>query len=155
LQPRTDSISSTIVNQLQPTLARAVSTHEPLSILLRPPELGAVRIDITQHAGFLTARLEAESPVAHRLLIESLPQLRDVLTPLGVAPDQIQVLRMDSPSAWETGRPADAHADAGGSRQNQDAPPHHSAEPDGIEEPERDDRSTPIVQSRTAINLKI
>lgn len=145
-----------IIEQLEPALARAVAGERPLSIVLRPPELGAIRIDITQPAGQLSARLEVESPAAHQLLTESLPQLREVLAPLGVAAEQIQIVRMDwSSSGMEAGWRADGQADAGTSGRGQDAPSQQTTEPQWIDEPERDDVSSSAVQTRTAINLRI
>lgn len=154
--PKAISAAPAIVDQLAPALARAVAGERPLSIVLRPPELGAIRIDISQPAGQLSARLEVESPAAHQLLNDSLPHLREVLAPLGVAADQVQIVRMDGASSgMESGWRADGQTDAGTSGRGHDAPSQQPTEPQWLDEPERDDRSAPAVQTRTAINLRI
>jgi|GEM_PF-4633119 len=146
-----------VVDQLQPALHRAATSSQQLSIVLRPPELGAVRIDISQQGGQLTARLEAESAAAHQLLTDQLPQLRDVLLPLGVAADQVQVVRMENtPTAnWDGSGRSAGQADAGTSDRRNDTPGQHPPEPHWLEEPDRAETFTPSLRTRTAINLRI
>ncbi len=148
---------SAILEQLQPALHRAAESNQQLSIVLRPPELGAVRIDISQHAGRMTARLETETATTHQLLRDSLPQLQDVLAPLGVSADQIQINRLEiSPTtSWDGNGRADLSSDPGTSGSGQEQSPQPTPEPLWNEEPDRTESSSTSVQSRTAINLRI
>jgi len=69
-------------------IARAVATAphgaEVLRLRLHPPELGSLSLQVSLQRGILTARLETETPAAHTMLLDNLPQLRQRLTELGV-----------------------------------------------------------------------
>jgi len=75
-------------------VARAVETAiglgGPLRLRLSPPELGALRLEISLREGVMSARLEAETPAAHAVLLESLPGLRERL-----AQHDIRIERFD------------------------------------------------------------
>jgi flagellar hook-length control protein FliK len=52
----------------------------PLRLRLSPPELGSLRLEIrVDQGGQVSARLEAETPAARSMLLDSLPALRDRL----------------------------------------------------------------------------
>jgi len=57
---------------------------------LHPPELGALRLDVTVRNGTMTARLEVETNAARTMLLDNLPELRDRL-----AAQEIKVGRFD------------------------------------------------------------
>ncbi len=80
-----------------------------VQVRLSPPELGALRIELTVQHGVLSARLEAETAAARNLLLDNLPALRDRL-----AQQDIRVERFD----------VDVRRDGGGSNQQgaQDRP---------------------------------
>lgn len=75
-------------------VARAVQTaHErggPLHLRLSPPELGALRLELTVDRGTLTAKIETENSSARQVLLDNLPALRDRL-----ADQNIKVERFD------------------------------------------------------------
>lgn len=145
-----------LVEQLQPVLHQAMSQDRALTMTLRPPELGAVRIDVQHRDGHLSARLQTETAAAHQLLTEQLPQLRDVLTQMGVASDQVQVIRAEAPSSSaQSSFLADRQADAQQSGGRQESQQQHSPEPQRIDEPEHDDSQRPAILTRTALNLRI
>jgi flagellar hook-length control protein FliK len=128
-----------------------------MTITLRPPELGAVRIDVSRQDGQLTARLQTETASAQQLLTDHLPQLRDALLQMGVASDRVQVVQSDAPLhdfpsfGSRTDGQADAH-DAGG---RQESRQHLPPEPQLAEDSERDELIQPGVHTRTALNLRI
>jgi len=61
-----------------------------LQLRLSPPELGAMRLELTVKDGVMTAALETETAAARRVLLEHLPALRDRL-----AEQNIRVERFD------------------------------------------------------------
>jgi flagellar hook-length control protein FliK len=75
-------------------VARAVQTaHErggPLQLRLSPPELGALRLELSVDRGALTAKIETENSNARQVLLDNLPALRDRL-----ADQNIKVERFD------------------------------------------------------------
>ncbi|MBN2477102.1 MAG: flagellar hook-length control protein FliK [Pirellulales bacterium] len=58
---------------------------------LSPPELGALRLEISVRDGTLTARVEAESATARSLLLDNLPALRDRLAQQDIKIEQFNV----------------------------------------------------------------
>ena len=76
-------------------VARALPTAEgrggTLRLRLSPPELGALRLEVTLQNGVLTAKVEAETPLARSLLLDNLPVLRERLEDQGVRVDQFDV----------------------------------------------------------------
>jgi flagellar hook-length control protein FliK len=146
-----------IVDQLQPALHQAVTQDRRLTIMLRPPELGPVQIDVLRHDGRMSARLQTETASAHQLLTEHLPQLREVLTQMGVAADQVQVVRSETPLPESTGGDAraDGKTDAQNAGQRQESRQQAPPEPQLADEPEREDPNWPNIRTRTALNLRI
>lgn len=61
-----------------------------LQLRLSPPELGSIKLELLVERGALTARIEAESSTARRVLLDNLPALRDRL-----AQQEIRVERFD------------------------------------------------------------
>lgn len=61
-----------------------------LQLRLSPPELGAMRLELTVKDGVMTAALETETNAARRVLLEHLPALRDRL-----AEQNIRIERFD------------------------------------------------------------
>jgi flagellar hook-length control protein FliK len=84
-------------------VARALPTAEgrggTLRLRLSPPELGALRLEVKVLNGALTARVEAETPLARSLLLDSLPVLRERLEDQGVRVDQFDVDLLDRQAA--------------------------------------------------------
>jgi flagellar hook-length control protein FliK len=91
-----------------------------LQIRLNPPELGAMRLELTVKDGVMTAALETETASARRVLLEHLPALRDRLTE-----QNIRVERFDVDVRREgTGSQADPRG-----TQDQQQPNREHAEP--------------------------
>jgi flagellar hook-length control protein FliK len=89
-------------------VARAVQTAQerggPLQLRLSPPELGAMRLELSVNQGALTATIETVNSNAKQLLIDNLPALRDRL-----ADQNIKIERFD----------VDVRQDSSGNQQNQ------------------------------------
>lgn len=64
-------------------VARAIHTAQerggPLHLRLNPPELGAMRLELSVKQGALTANIEADNLVARQILLDNLPALRERL----------------------------------------------------------------------------
>jgi flagellar hook-length control protein FliK len=75
-----------------------------LQIRLSPPELGALRVELTVKDGVMSASLQTENSIARRLLLDHLPTLRDRLAEQNIRVDRFDVdVRRDG-----TGGNADA-----------------------------------------------
>jgi flagellar hook-length control protein FliK len=88
-----------------------------MQLRLQPAELGNVQIDVTMRDGMLSARLEAQSPGTHQLLVDNLPQLKESLAQQGVQVDRLEVdlsdtFRNESSAGGFTGRPFEQHQHA-------------------------------------------
>ena len=99
-------------------VAKAFQTaHErggPLQLRLSPPELGALRIQLTVKDGVMSAALETDNAGAKRVLLDNLPALRDRL-----AEQNIRIEKFDVDVRQEgNGGQANPH----GSNQNQYQP---------------------------------
>jgi flagellar hook-length control protein FliK len=62
---------------------------------LSPPELGALRVEISIERGALTARIEAETPQARAMLLDNLPALRERLAEQEIRVAQFDIELMD------------------------------------------------------------
>jgi flagellar hook-length control protein FliK len=101
-------------------------------VRLSPPELGALRIELTLQHGVMNARIEAETTSARNLLLDNLPALRDRL-----AQQDIRVERFD----------VDVRRDGGGSNpQNANDRPAGDSGSEQQDERRRD-RAAPVSQA--------
>jgi flagellar hook-length control protein FliK len=78
-------------DRIASTMNMSYSGQQQMRIMLSPPELGALQVQVTQKDGVITAHLEAESGSTQQLLANNLPQLRDSLAQQGLQVDQIDV----------------------------------------------------------------
>jgi flagellar hook-length control protein FliK len=87
-------------------VAKAFQTAEErggaLQLRLSPPELGALRLELTVKDGVMTAALETETASARRLLLDHLPALRERL-----AEQNIRVERFDVDVRRDGGQSSD------------------------------------------------
>ena len=91
-----------------------------LRLRLRPPELGAMRLEVSLQGGHLTARIETETQQARNVLLEHLPQLRERLAEQGI---QVEKFDVDVSSRDSSDTPFESH-DA-----NDSLPPPPAAPP--------------------------
>ena len=78
-------------DRIASTMNMSYTGQQQMRIMLSPPELGALQVQVTQKDGVITAHLEAESGSTQQLLANNLPQLRDSLAQQGLQVDQIDV----------------------------------------------------------------
>ncbi|MBA4019638.1 MAG: hypothetical protein C0483_20935 [Pirellula sp.] len=104
-------------------VARAVQTAQErggdLQLRLSPPELGSLRLQVKMTDGALSARLEAETPQAQQVLMDSLPQLRERLADQNIRVERFDVDLMQSGGGGPSNLPdrrQDASQDGSSSR---------------------------------------
>lgn len=85
-----------------------------LTMKLNPQSLGEVRVEVTLKEGAATARFEASTPSAHRLLTDNLSTLRQALEAKGVRVETLSVeLRSVAEASPEAARGERPGTDAG------------------------------------------
>jgi flagellar hook-length control protein FliK len=134
-------------------VAKAFQTaHErggTLQLRLSPPELGALRLELTVKDGVMSASLETENATARRVLLDHLPALRERL-----AEQNIRVERFDVDVRRENGGQQPAPQNPHQERQPHPEPRRHPAAPTRSNDAVRPDG--PLDQSLpngTGINL--
>ena len=92
----TDGINQT---RFVDRVARAFRTTEgqggTIKLRLHPPELGVLQVQLKVQGSVLTAKLEAETPAARALLVDSLPVLRERLAEQGIRIEQFDIDLME------------------------------------------------------------
>ncbi len=90
-----DELSSVDQMRLIQRVARAIEVAPQngglLRLRLRPPELGAVRLEVALQRGKMTARIETETAQARNVLLDQLPQLRERLEGQGIHIERFDV----------------------------------------------------------------
>ncbi len=114
----------------------------PVRLRLSPPELGSMRLEISVRNGMMTARLEAETPMARNLLLDNLPALRDRLAQQDIKIEQFDVELM---GRGPNGSP-DRSAEDPQSREHR--PEHGPSSSDGGEDREADAMAGPSQINR-------
>lgn len=84
-----------LTRQVLPGLATARDEGRAVTLRLDPPELGALRVQVTVRDRSVVAVLEAERPETRQLLGDNLAQLRDALQQQGFGIDRIEVSLAD------------------------------------------------------------
>jgi flagellar hook-length control protein FliK len=75
---------------------QSVGDHSgSVRIMLSPPELGSLRLEVSIQNGAMSAHLQAETPAARNLLLDNLPALRDRLAGQNIKVDRFDVDLMD------------------------------------------------------------
>jgi flagellar hook-length control protein FliK len=119
------------VGRVEGAIRAAHQRDGKVNVRLSPPELGALRIELTLHQGALTARVEAETTTARNLLLDNLPALRDRLAQHDVHVERFDVdVRQDgggSGGSPQQGADDRAAREADGRRlaARRDAPAHN------------------------------
>jgi flagellar hook-length control protein FliK len=97
-------------------VARAIHTAQerggPLQLRLSPPELGAMRLELSVNQGALTASIETDNSTARQVLLDNLPALRDRLAEQNVKIERFDVdVRRDSSGSQQNSGPQDRGAE--------------------------------------------
>lgn len=94
--------SDSIVHQAGTKLVQAIEGGKAIRMRMNPPELGILNVEIKSINGSLTARLEVESPQAHRVLLENLSQLHEMLHRANTQVERIELNMLDTRSETHT-----------------------------------------------------
>lgn len=107
-----------LTDQLAQGITTATRERGPLRIRLNPPELGTLEIEVTTRNGGVTARLNVQSPGAHKAILDNLSQLQDALTQQGHTINRIDVQLQ--PDSAENGQQSRDQDDGSSGRHQQD-----------------------------------
>lgn len=98
-EPGADQLSQVDRTRFVQRVERAIHSMSDgggsIRLRLSPPELGSLQIEITVRHGEMNARLEAETPAARNLLLDSLPALRERLAQQDISIQRFDVDLMD------------------------------------------------------------
>ncbi len=111
-----------------------------LRMLLHPPQLGGLRVDLSVKDGVLDASLSAETHAARHVLAANLDSLRDSLVEQGIAVHRLEV------SVWD-GFSRDAH----GSHSSRDESGRDGAGPGSGRAQEMEPESLAAIRRRLAL----
>jgi flagellar hook-length control protein FliK len=88
---------SRFVSRVSRAFEAANSRGGAVQLRLSPPELGAMRVELSVQQGVLSAHLETETAAAKSLLIDNLPALRERLAAMDIRVERFDVdVRQDS-----------------------------------------------------------
>jgi len=79
------------VQRVARAFQRAGETEGEIRLRLSPPELGAVKLEVSLRDGAMIARMETETATARNLLMENLPQLKERLAEQNVRIETFEV----------------------------------------------------------------
>jgi flagellar hook-length control protein FliK len=79
------------VQRVARAFQRAGETDGEIRLRLSPPELGAVKLEVSLRDGAMIARMETETTTARNLLMENLPQLKERLAEQNVRIETFEV----------------------------------------------------------------
>ena len=106
------------VQRVEGAMKAAHQRDGKIQVRLSPPDLGSVKIELAVQNGVLSAKLEAETPAARNLLLDSLPALRERLAQQDIRIEKFDVDVRDQ-GGNAGGGPADQRtADQSADRQN-------------------------------------
>lgn len=115
-QPGSSGISEVDRVRFVQRVARAFQAADQdggqIRLRLSPPDLGALKLDITLNKGSLTAHVETETSTARTMLLDSLPQLRDRLAEHNIKIDQFNINLMNRSPDGTPDNPTGGYADA-------------------------------------------
>jgi hypothetical protein len=96
--PHAGATREQFVSQVHRALGVALRSKEgPVTIHLTPEHLGRLRVDLARSQTGMTARFEAATAEAQKLLESSLPELRSALEARGVQVDRLEVRLAEQP----------------------------------------------------------
>ncbi len=87
----TSAEAARFVSRVSKAFQAAQDNGGVMKLRLSPPELGALRIELSVSNGALSARLETENPAARAILLDNLPALRERLAEQQIRIDQFDV----------------------------------------------------------------
>ncbi|MBL9162590.1 MAG: flagellar hook-length control protein FliK [Planctomycetaceae bacterium] len=105
------------VQRVEGAMKAAQQRDGKIQVRLSPPDLGSIKIELAVQNGVLSAKLEAETPAARNLLLDSLPALRERLAQQDIRVDKFDVDVRREGSSNGNGQPDERAANQSGERQ--------------------------------------
>lgn len=105
------------VQRVEGAMKAAQQRDGKIQVRLSPPDLGSIKIELAVQNGVLSAKLEAETPAARNLLLDSLPALRERLAQQDIRVDKFDVDVRREGSNNGNGQPDERAANQSGERQ--------------------------------------
>jgi len=134
-------LSRTEQSRLVQRVARAIHVAPDrggiIRLRLRPPELGAVQLEVRLERNGLNARLETETSAARNILLDHLSQLRDRLAEQGLRLDKFDVDISQQDQGTPGQQPGHADDSEGGFQ--------HDTEPRNVDESIEDSQADPTA----------
>jgi flagellar hook-length control protein FliK len=107
------------VQRVERAMNAAQQRDGKIQVRLSPPDLGSLKIELAVQNGVMSAKLEAETPAARNLLLDSLPALRERLAQQNIQIEKFDVDVRQEGGGNNSGGMADDHAaDQAAQRQN-------------------------------------
>lgn len=106
------------VQRVEGAMKAAQQRDGKIQVRLSPPDLGSIKIELAVQNGVLSAKLEAETPAARNLLLDSLPALRERLAQQDIRVEKFDVDVRDQGGNAGNGQPDERTADQSGDRQS-------------------------------------
>lgn len=98
-EPRGQVDPARFVSRVTRAFQAAEQRGGVVQLRLSPPELGAMRIELSVQQGVMSARLETETQAAKSVLLDNLPALRERLAAMDIRVDKFDVdVRQDGSS---------------------------------------------------------
>ncbi len=86
------------VDRISQAVQTSADNRQQVTLRLTPPELGTLQIEVVSENGTVSARIDAQTAGARKLLHENLPQLREALAQNGTQVERIEVFLADNSS---------------------------------------------------------
>ncbi|MDA1014555.1 MAG: flagellar hook-length control protein FliK [Planctomycetota bacterium] len=125
-EPEVPVDQARVVERVSQMIRTSEQSGRVLRARLHPPELGALQIEVTRGATGIIARLDVETPAAHRLIMDHISQLQDALSLTGHV-ERIDVQIAPSSESNTDEAPPDAWS-FGGQQQSEDNDGRHQDE---------------------------
>jgi Flagellar hook-length control protein FliK len=113
---------------------QSAQQDRPFRVRLRPPELGALQVEIFREEHAVSARLQVETASARSALSEHLSELRQSLVRHGVAVDRIEVQLVDFHAQPQNDSRHETNSDRHGEPATREEQGSHGRNPDDARE---------------------
>lgn len=88
--------AQTFADRLSQYVLQSSDRGEQMTVMIAPPDLGSIRIDVQSGADGLMVRFEASNAVTEQLLVDRMPQLHEALAQVGRTADRVDVVRAET-----------------------------------------------------------
>lgn len=120
--------SESVLHQAGTSIVQAIEGGKAIRMRMNPPELGLLNIEIAAIDGSLTARLDVESAQTHRVLVDNLSHLHEMLHRNNTQIERIELNVVETlADASHQSRNSNSFSSSGNHRNDQGAQPNDDA----------------------------